>query len=428
MKNMKITILTLGSRGDVEPYVALGSGLHRTGHEVRIATHGNFKDLVIKKGMDYFEIEGDPQALLEEEAGRRWIETGRRISPFTFMKRMMEVVEPVMRKMLDDYYQACRNTDLIITSVLAALAAASIGEKMNIKVLPAYLQHVHNTSIYPSPTTVPQPKLGRMYNLFTYPMGSIIYWQMTRPQINRWRRESLKLPPYSFIGPFGKWSKSGLECLYGFSPSVIPKAPEWGDNVIITGYWFLDKMSGWQPPADLLDFLNSGKPPIFVGFSSMTNRQPEAVTRLVIEALKKAGQRGIIGTGWGGLAESDLPKSIFMIDSVPFDWLFPQMAAVVHHGGAGTTAAGLRAGVPSILVPFFADQFFWGWRVSDLGVGPAAIPRKKLISDRLAAAISQAVNDNEMRRRAHELGTRIRSEDGVGNAVSAINRIIEKYS
>jgi len=117
-----------------------------------------------------------------------------------------------------------------------------------------------------------------------------------------------------------------------------------------------------------------------------------------------------------------------MIDSVPFDWLFPQMAAVVHHGGAGTTAAGLRAGVPSILVPFFADQFFWGWRVSDLGVGPAAIPRKKLISDRLAAAISQAVNDNEMRRRAHELGTRIRSEDGVGNAVSAINRIIEKYS
>lgn len=421
VRNMRIIILTMGSRGDVEPYVALGKGLLDAGHIVSIATHDNFKDLVVDRGMTHFPVAGNPQEVLEQEAGRRWLETGQRMNPFTFVKRMMDAAGPTIRGMLDDYIKACQGTDLIITSTLSALAAISLGEKLKVRVLAAYLQHVHNTRLYPGLMSVPKPRLGGLYNLLTYPLGSMIYWQMLRPHINRWRRESLKLPGLSLKGPFSKLARQRYKCLYGFSPTVVPRAPEWGDNIYITGYWFLEKLSEWQPPSDLLEFLESGEPPVFVGFSSMTNREPETVTRIVIEALEKAGQRGIIGTGWGGLGDIDIPDNIFMIDSAPFDWLFPRMAAVVHHGGAGTTATGLRAGVPSIVVPFFADQFFWGWRVSELGVGPQAIPRKKLTAERLAAAIKEAVGNNDMRRRAADIGERIRSENGIANAVTVID-------
>jgi len=172
-----------------------------------------------------------------------------------------------------------------------------------------------------------------------------------------------------------------------------------------------------------VNFIEDGEPPVFIGFSSMTNRQPREVTDLVVEALKITRLRGIIATGWGGLGESDLPENVYQIDSAPFDWLFPRMAAVVHHGGAGTTATGLRAGVPSVLIPFFADQFFWGWRVSELGAGPGSIPRKKLTSGRLADALKKAVADPGIRKNAAELGRKIRAEDGIGSAVEIVNRL-----
>ncbi len=166
--------------------------------------------------------------------------------------------------------------------------------------------------------------------------------------------------------------------IYGFSPSVVQKPPDWGDHVEITGYWFLDRQPGWQPPADLADFLAAGAPPVYIGFGSMSTRKPQETTELVLRALSRDRQRGLLLTGWGGLSEIDLPDYVFKIEFAPHDWLFPQMAAVVHHGGAGTTAAGLRAGIPTIIVPHFIDQPFWGQRVADLGAGPQPIPRRQL--------------------------------------------------
>jgi UDP:flavonoid glycosyltransferase YjiC (YdhE family) len=158
----------------------------------------------------------------------------------------------------------------------------------------------------------------------------------------------------------------------------------------------------------------------------MSSRNPEATANLIVDALARAGQRGIIHAGWGGLQRTELPGSVLMINGAPFSWLFPRVAAVVHHGGAGTTSAGLRAGVPSVVVPFFGDQPFWGQRVADLGVGPAPIPRKKLTAERLAEAIRTAVTDEAMRGRAAELGARIRAEDGVANAVAVVERVASK--
>jgi sterol 3beta-glucosyltransferase len=186
----------------------------------------------------------------------------------------------------------------------------------------------------------------------------------------------------------------------------------------------LDEATDWTPPAALSKFLASGTPPVYIGFGSMGSRNPAETANLVLAALDRAGQRGILVSGWGGLSQAHLPDAVHMMESVSHSWLFPRVAAAVHHGGAGTTAAGLRAGVPSIVVPFFGDQLFWGQRVEKLGVGTAPIPRKKLTVENLARAIDQTVTDPVMRQQAANLGAKIQAEDGITNAVRIIESIV----
>lgn len=182
----------------------------------------------------------------------------------------------------------------------------------------------------------------------------------------------------------------------------------------------------WTPPDPLVAFLEAGPPPVYVGFGSMGSRRPEETTDLILRALARAKQRAVMLSGWSGLRKADLPDTVFMLDSIPFSWLFPRAAAVIHHGGAGTTAAGLRAGVPSLVVPFFGDQFFWGRRVAALGVGPEPIPRKELTAERLAQAIERALTDQTMRRRSADLGASIEAEDGVARAVAVVQRMTQR--
>lgn len=211
------------------------------------------------------------------------------------------------------------------------------------------------------------------------------------------------------------------------APALLPKPPDWDRDKHITGFWFLEHGQDWTPPDELLDFLGSGPRPVYVGFGSMNNRDPEETTDLVVQALVRSGQRGILGLGWGGLASTKLPDSIFPIRSAPHDWVFPRMAAVVHHGGAGTTAAGLRAGVPTVVVPFMSDQPLWARRVHELGAGPRPIPRKRLTARRLEKAIRQAVTDPRIQKHARRLGERLRAEDGVDRAVDIILRHFEAH-
>jgi sterol 3beta-glucosyltransferase len=191
----------------------------------------------------------------------------------------------------------------------------------------------------------------------------------------------------------------------------------------VTGYWFLDLAGEYTPPPALLDFLAAGDPPVSIGFGSMVDHEKEEMTRLIVQALDQARQRAVLLGGWAELGFGQLPDNIFPLDFAPHDWLFPRMAAVVHHGGAGTTAAGLRAGVPNVIVPFFADQFFWGWRVAQLGAGPQPIPRKELSAQKLVGAIRQAVGDAGMCARARVLGEQVRAEDGIAQAVE----LVENY-
>jgi sterol 3beta-glucosyltransferase len=214
--------------------------------------------------------------------------------------------------------------------------------------------------------------------------------------------------------------RSGEPYLYGFSEHVVPRPADWPAAHRISGYWFLDQASQWEPPGALTDFLDSGPPPVYMGFGSMPGDVARNMLRLSVEAIGKTGQRAILLGGWGEAGGLESPDHILTLTSAPHDWLFPRVSAVVHHGGAGTTAAGLRAGKPTLVVPFFADQPFWGRRIHELGAGPEPVSPKELTAGRLAQAIQEAVTDAAIAARAEALGEKIRKEDGVGRAVDFI--------
>ena len=237
---------------------------------------------------------------------------------------------------------------------------------------------------------------------------------------NRARMELLGLPPAPWRGAFERGASPREPVLYGFSPSVLPRPADWGARVHVTGYWFADEPDGWVPPQEVVRFLEEGPPPVYIGFGSMSVKEPEATMRLVLDAIAATGRRAIVHAGWAGLAATATPDDVLIVGSVPHAWLLPRVGAIVHHGGAGTTAAAIRAGVPSVVVPFHGDQPFWAGLTHTLGVGTKPIPRRRLTATRLAAAIEEAFTVDELRQRAAELGERVRREDGVGRAVALI--------
>jgi sterol 3beta-glucosyltransferase len=312
------------------------------------------------------------------------------------------------------------DADLITAGVGGLGGAFSIGEKRRLPMIQAYMFPLTPTHAYASPLLSRSLSIGLLNRLSFHVMRQMLW--MTTNATDAETRRSLGLPSASILGPFGALKRRRVPVLYGYSRHVLPRPDDWDERTQVTGYWFLDPPSEWQPPADLTAFLQAGSPPIYIGFGSMGSEKPEQTTALLLDALVRTGQRALLVSGWGGLSRVELPSNVYMLTSVPHTWLFPRMAAVVHHGGAGTTAAGLRAGVPSLIVPHFGDQAFWGQRVAERGVGPAPIPRRRLTAERLAEAIERMITDTAMRQRAAELGVHIRAEGGIGRAVELIER------
>ncbi len=429
---MRFTILALGSRGDVQPYVALGLGLQRVGHEVTILAGDEFASFVTGYGLRFHPFGFRVRESVSESESARGILEGRR----DFLRGIWELLrhsKVLIDLHLASTWAACKDADAVIFSTLG-MAAYHVAEKQGMPCLWALtMPAFQRTRAVPSPIVPLFSRRSGTLNLLTHRLAEGFWHPLTAQFYNPWRRRQLGLPPVSYLRwPYARLRGQPLPVLLGCSPAVIPRPPEWGDHFHVTGYWFLDHPADWQPPADLVAFLAAGPLPVYVGFGSMATRDPQVTIPLVLEALRRTGRRGVLATGWSSLDRSAVPDDlrraveggqVFMLEACPHDWLFPRMAAVIHHGGAGTTAAGLRAGVPSILVPFAGDQPFWGERVAALGVGPEPIPRRKLTADRLAYAVRLAVEHEPMRRRAAALGERIRAEDGVGQAVRIINEV-----
>jgi sterol 3beta-glucosyltransferase len=415
---MQVTIIAPGSRGDVQPYVALGQGLVEAGHKVRMLAAQDFHDLVTDYGLDSVDMGGSMESVAKDMQGL--LEQGNFLKILSSMGRAAE--ELVYHASVSGL-AACQGSDLIIAGVGGLFVGQALSEKLGIPLVQAYYFPFTPTGEFPNALVpLPRMRLPAWGNRLSYSIAQQMLWQNYRAADNKARREVMHLAPAPFWGPFASLRRQEQMILYGYSPRVLPPPKDWGHFVHVTGYWFLEPPAGWEPPADLVDFLQAGPPPVYVGFGSMGNSKPEEATDLILRALARTGQRGVISAGWGGLRKGDLPDTVFMVGSVPFGWLFPQMAAVVHHGGAGATSMGLRAGVPSIVTPFMGDQPFWGQRVHELGVGPQPIPRQRLTVDRLAEAIRCAVTDPAMRRNAAALGERIRAENGVARAVEAIEQ------
>ena len=276
------------------------------------------------------------------------------------------------------------------------------------------------TAAFPNPG-FPDLPLGSWYNRLTHELLTQTYrhgGRLAYNWITRGKRD--EYPPLSGW-PFAASNRRITPILYGFSPSVIPKPPDWGEYTHVTGFWSLPAPA--PGPAELVRFLEAGSPPVCISFGSVITRDAKRLTGLALEALARSGQRGVLVTGWGGLTGADLPEHIFAVESVPFHWLFPRVVAAVIHGGIGTTAAVMQAGIPAVVVPFTLDQSFWGERAYRLGVAPKPIPHRKLTAGNLAQAITKVVDDAPMRERASRLGQTLCLENGVLNAV----RVLEGY-
>jgi UDP:flavonoid glycosyltransferase YjiC (YdhE family) len=380
------------------------------------------QELIEAQGLALISTQIRPRQFVEAHMGQ--VIGGR--NPIRQL-RAMQKVRPMMQaaetRQAEIHAAACEGSDAIIGHWLLSPLGLSMAAKLGVPYIEADVKPIVPTREFPM-TVLPPLPLGGSFNRLSHLLFEKAMWQMQRTSINTLRTQRLGLPPEPLLGYHGRLRGSLRLRLCGASPHVLPRPAGWPEHVHMTGYWTLPDDPAYEPPAALVAFLESGPPPVYVGFGSMPSADPAAVTGLIVRALELAGQRGVLYAGWGGMSRAVLPDSVLMIDSVPHSWLFPRMAAVVHHGGAGTTAAGLRAGVPTIVLPQMGDQAFWGRRVHLLGAGPAPIPRQKLTAGRLAEAIRAAVSNAEIKHNAAALGEALRAEDGVGKAVEIITGLI----
>ncbi len=371
---MRIALLTLGSQGDVRPFLALGLGLQAAEHEVSLVTHGAFEPLIRSRGLSCFPVGDDPHDLLENELGRTWLNTGG--NALLFFRQFSHIAETLIQQYMMDCWNACQGAEAMVFSTIGLAVGYTIAEKLAVPCSMAAPYPLTPTRAFQSPY-FPAPAAWLpcrgYYNRLTHILSLQLFWQLLRPAVNKARREVLNLPPLAPNWPLREMHAGHITMLYCYSPTIVPAATDWDNFNHVTGSWFLDREAAWQPPCDLVDFLKAGPAPVYVGFGSMHSHNAEKMTDIVLRALARTKQRGVLQTGWGGLSNADLPDDVFKVDALPHDWLFPRMAAVVHHGGSGTTAAGLRAGIPTVIIPVFGDQPFWGQRVFELGAGPAPI-------------------------------------------------------
>ncbi|KAF7592157.1 hypothetical protein BBP40_000644 [Aspergillus hancockii] len=438
---LNVVIHVVGSRGDVQPFIPLGQALKRHGHRVRLATHLVFRDLVKENGLEFFNIGGDPaelmsfmvknpklipkmETLIQGSIGRRRKEIRTMIGGC--WRSCIEAGEGI--DMTSD--EALRAPAFVADAIIAnppSFAHIHCAEKLGIPLHLMFTMPWSPTQAFPHPlanirTRDTKPSVA---NFASYALTEMVIWQGIGDLINQFRRFELGLEQLDAMRAPSLIHRLRVPFTYLWSPSLLPKPPDWQGHIGVTGFSFLPANAGYIPPQDLSDFLEAGPPPIYIGFGSIVVNDPNALTKTILDAVEITGQRALISKGWGGLgAEAINRPDVFFLGSCPHDWLFQKVSCVVHHGGAGTTAAGLALGRPTVIVPFFGDQPFWGSLVALNEAGPSPIPHKKLTADRLADAIHFCLQPCTLGK-ARELSAQIRAEDGARDAVETFHRQLD---
>lgn len=416
---MKITILTYGSRGDIQPFVALAQGLQQNGHVVKLAAPHRFDEFVSSHGISFVPLAGDP-----EEISRLINDAGT--NPIRVVTSMRNYIFSIAPQVSSAAFLACKNADLIIHSFLFTVGGHSWAREHNIpdvsvQTFPMFAP----TRAFPN-VSVPNIPPG-LLSYFSHWFAAQIFWHGGNAGYGTVRRANPQIDfPKKLYWPFDKARPPHLRTplLGAYSPVILPRPSDWGANIHVTGYFFL-KEKAYQASHELLAFLANGKPPVCISFGSMINRKAEYIDQIVRKALRRTDNRGIILSGWSGIKQQ-ASDDLFYLESAPHDWLLPKCKLVIHHGGAGTTSAGLRAGIPAIVIPFTADQPFWGNGVHAIGVGPKPILVKNISVKKIIQAIAEA-ESNALRERAQVVGQRIRSEDGVMVAIKLIESYVVEF-
>jgi sterol 3beta-glucosyltransferase len=455
-KSLNITLLTIGTRGDVQPFIALGIALQRVGHRVTLASHEEYEKVALEHDLKFHKVSGNPRELMDFVVRNGMIGVN-------FLKEGLPKFAALIDSWFHDCWDSCQNADVMVI-VPNTLASCHVAEKLKIPFLSAF------TMPYTKTASFPHPFLGissdnAFLNSASYTLWEQSLWLPLHKQINAFRQQYLDLPPLTISDGNALHTSRQVPFAYCWSPSFVPRPHDWPGYTNVCGYWLLNdainrdlyspstdvqpvnlayeeriqkhaKLNSssekWEPPADLVDFIqrSGADAPLYIGFGSIITTPEKAthLSTLVINALRRSGQRAVISSGWCDLfKKKDLPEDIvFLIDTCPHDWLFPQMKAIVHHGGAGTTAAALIAGRPSLAIAFFADQFFWSKRMVETGVG-LRIPFSQLKEDNLTNALIKVCFDESMREQAEIIGAQIRKENGVASFIRFMHDYISLY-
>ena len=415
---MKYTMICIGSTGDVRPYVLLGSELRARGHEVSICAFGDFQGMVESAGMRFLPLAGDIKALMGAVM-RPGMSSG-----ISFLNQVRVSLKAMLSPFLRCLEDACEGADVIVSTYFGEIIQ-SIAEMHGVPFIQTHYFPMDPNNVTPI-AAAPGQRVGRAWNRVTYPLAYLIISTLERAYLSEWRAAHGMRPRKITSKPDYQINGHQIPVLYAMSPLLMPRPRSWGANIHMTGFWMSDQKIDYTPDEKLAAFLAEGPKPVYIGFGSMTSGDMGETLRIVLQAVRESGVRAVIATGWG---EVDIPeqKNVCAVDYVPHEWLFQQVAAVVHHGGAGTTAAGVLAGKPTLVIPFGGDQPFWAMRVRMLGIGPKPIRRDKLTVAKLSSALHNLVTVKTYRVAARELGERLRMENGKGIAANIIEHEVNDW-
>ena len=417
---MRITILTYGSRGDVQPFLALAVGLQKAGHRVKLAAPHRFESFVSAYGISFVPLAGDPEII-----SQRLNNVGA--NPIGMVRAISDYIFSVAGQVARQAFAACDDADLIIHSFLFTVGGHSLARKLGVPDISVQTFPVFAPTRAIPPVSMPNLPLGPLSYFFHW-LTMQIFWHGGNLGFKRLRKADPATFDLNLHWPFlVDENRITTPLVLACSPTVIPRPPDWSaPHIHIPGYFFLESPTAYQPPAILMDFLAAGEPPVCVTFGSTVHTKPEKVYRVVLDALLQTRNRTIILSGWSDLRSIPMQENVLVMDAVPHNWLLPRCKAVIHHGGAGTTSAGLHSGIPNLVVSSAADQPFWGARIHAIGAGPRPIPVKKLTTEKIITALIKA-DGNAIRNGAQAAGGNIRSEDGVGNLVHLVAKYLENW-
>lgn len=414
---MKITMVAFGSTGDVQPYIVLGRELKARGHDIALCAFPEFETKILGEGFRFCPIRGDVQLFMSKCLSGSF--------GIMYLKQVVDSLEPQIKTVLESLEEACTGAEAII-SVFFGEIVMSIAEKLHIPYIQTHYYLMDRNSTAPISALQGQ-KGGSIWNLMTYPIGYLLISMMEKYFLADWRqargmtpRKLSKTPNYEING-------HQVPVLYIMSPLIMRRPRHWGENIHMTGYLLEKETKAYTPSPEFQAFLDADPtPPVYIGFGSMVSNDMGETLDIVLKAIDRAGIRAVISRGWGGVI-MEPQKNVFVVDYVPHDWLFRHVSAVVHHGGAGTTAAGILAGKPTLVIPFGGDQPFWGQRVKELGIGPKPIPRSQLTVRKLSNALFFLVNNKRYQVAAKELGDRLALEDGSKAAADLVEHELRKW-